>query len=571
VLEPITGNRAPDAEALTLAAQARLMAGDAALAASLFERAAKLRPNDPKIRTALALSHLQRGQGDAAVAELQRVAADDNTGTSADLALIAAHLQRRAHDPALQAINALAKKLPDQPLPAHLRGQVLLRKRDVAGARAAFEQALAKDVNYFPSVSALAGLDLADQQPEAARARFEALIRRNPRNGPATIALAELSARTGAGRDAVAAQLEAGIKATPGDATLRLALVNHHLDTANPKAALAAAQAALVPLPDHFELLGRLGQAQLLTGGGQQAQNTFNRMVTLQGKSPAGYLGLAETQLASNDLTSAGRSLKRVLELEPDNLPAQRLQLQLALRQKQPEQALAVARQVQKQRPTLAAGYVFEGEVQIAQQQWGPAVVALRQAVAKAEPQQAAARLHHALLKAGQAGEAETLAAAWAKAHPRDLLFLFYLGDVALSRKDFANAETRYRAVLAASPAHALALNNVAWLLLVQNKPGALAFAERAVKASPDRPALRDTLAQALAAEHQLAQALEMQKSALALRPDDPSLRLNLAKLYAQANEKKLAKIELDRLGLLGDRFARQAEVAAALQALGGR
>jgi cellulose synthase operon protein C len=125
--------------------------------------------------------------------------------------------------------------------------------------------------------------------------------------------------------------------------------------------------------------------------------------------------------------------------------------------------------------------------------------------------------------------------------------------------------------VLAIDPAHALSLNNVAWLLLAQKKPGALPLAQQAVQAAPDLPALRDTLAQALAADRQLPEALAMQKSALALQPDDPDLRLRLARLYAEANEKRLAKAELDRLAALGDRFPRQAEVAAVLKSLGGR
>ena len=62
-----------------------------------------------------------------------------------------------------------------------------------------------------------------------------------------------------------------------------------------------------------------------------------------------------------------------------------------------------------------------------------------------------------------------------------------------------------------------------------------------------------------------------MQKQALALQPDDPNLRLRLARLYAQVNEKKLAKAELDRLAALGDRYPRQAEVAEVLKSLGGR
>ena len=570
LLEPLVQGDASDAEAITLTAQAKLLSGDSKAAAALFDRAAKLRPDDPKVRTALALSQLQRGQTDAALVELQRVAADDK-GTTADMALIAAQVQRRAFPGALQAIDRLAGKLPDQPLSDHLRGQVLVAQGDVPAARHAFAQALVKDAGYFPTVAALAGLDLQDKQPEAAQARFDALLKRNPKNAQVHLALAELVARSGAGRAAVAGRLEEGIKASPDDISLRLVLVDHHLATANPAAAQAAAQAALAQLPDQPELLARLGQAQLQQGQWQQAVTSFSQLATLQPRSPVAPLGLAEAQLASNDLGAAGRSLKRVLALEPDHVAGQRLAINLALRQKRPDEALAVARQMQQQRPALAIGHLLQAEVHIAQQQWPQAVAALRVAMAKADPQQAPARLHHALGAAGQVAEADALAVSWSKGHPGDLLFQFYLGDVALGQKRWADAEARYRGVLQANPEHALSLNNVAWLMLQQKKPGALGFAERAVKASPDRPALRDTLAQALAADNQLPKALEMQKSALALRPDDPNLRLNLARLYAQANEKKLAKTELDRLAVLGSRFAHQAEVEALARSLGGR
>ena len=155
--------------------------------------------------------------------------------------------------------------------------------------------------------------------------------------------------------------------------------------------------------------------------------------------------------------------------------------------------------------------------------------------------------------------------------NPRDTLFLFYLGDLALAQQQFAEAEQRYQQVLAISPAHALALNNVAWLMLQQRKPGAGAYAERAVRAAPNRPALMDTLALAHAADGQPAKAIEVQRRALAMQPDDPLLRLNLARFYAQAGEKRAAKAELDRLAALGDRFAKQDEVATLTKGLGGR
>jgi putative PEP-CTERM system TPR-repeat lipoprotein len=291
----------------------------------------------------------------------------------------------------------------------------------------------------------------------------------------------------------------------------------------------------------------------------------------LQGKSPLGFLGLAEAQLAANDAGAAGRTVRRALEVAPGHLGAQRLGITAAMRQKQPAQALAIAREVQQQRPDQAVGYLLEGEIEIAQKRWDTAMPALRKAMTLAEPAQAPERLHQVLRQTGKAADADALERSWLKDHPRDALFLFYLGDVALASKDLVGAEQRYQAVLAVAPEHALSLNNIAWLLMQQNKPGALAYAERAVRAAPGRPALMDTLALALAAEQQPAKAIELQKQALAMLPDDPSLRLNLARFYAQAGEKRLAKTELDRLAALGDRFARQDEVAVLSKSLGGR
>ncbi len=573
LLEPLLGKTSSDAEALSLAAQAKLLDGNVRAANALFERAAKARPDDARIRTAVALGHLAAttpGGEQPALAELQAVAASD-TGSAADLALVSAHLRRRDFDAALAAVAALERKQAGKPIAPHLRGQVLLLKQDKAAARSAFEQAVARDGGYFPAIAALAALDLAAQQPAVAQARFEALLQRNPAHVQARLALADLALRSGATREAVATLLDDAVKAQPTTAVVRLALVDHHLTSANPKAALVAAQAGLVALPDNAELLGRLARAQLATGEHQQAISTYTRLAGLQPKSAAGPLGLAEAQLAANDPVAAQRSVKRALELVPDSLPAQRLGIRLALRQRQAAAALALAKDVQRQRPTLAEGYVLEGEIHLADKHWDLALAALRKATTLDTPGQAPARLHQVLRAAGKPADAETFAVSWPKAHPDDGLFLFYLGDLALAQKDWPLAEQRYQAVLKLLPEHALSLNNVAWLLLEQKKPGALAFAERAVKASPNMPALMDTLALASAAAGQLPRAISVQKQVLALRPDDPFLRLNLARFYAQAGEKRLAKAELDRLAVLGDRFARQAEAAALLKSLGGR
>ena len=163
--------------------------------------------------------------------------------------------------------------------------------------------------------------------------------------------------------------------------------------------------------------------------------------------------------------------------------------------------------------------------------------------------------------------EAAKWADSWAAAHPKDSMFAFYLGDVALGQGDLAQAERRYSDVLKIQPEHALALNNIAWIMAQQRRPGAVALAERAVKGAPEQPPLMDTLALALAAEAQLPRALEVQKRVVAMAPDAPSFRLNLAKMQLQAGDKPSARLELEKLAKLGAKFSSQAEVAQLMKA----
>ena len=569
-LDPLIGKGSTDVDALQIAAQARLLGGEDTAAAALFERARKIKPEDVGLRTAVALSQFARGQTESAIAELRSVAASDS-GQGADLALISAELRRKSFDGALQAIAALARKQPDAPLAPQLRGQVLLLKQDSAGARAAFELAHQRDPAYLPAVLALAGLDLQARQPEQARARLDALIQANPGNSAARLALAEVLARSGGSREAVAALLAEAIQANPADLASRLALVDHHLATFDAKAALAAAQAALAQFPDRSELLVRQGRLQQSLGDHQQAGSTFNRLITLQPRLPEGYLGLAESQATGGDLAGASRSARRALDLAAQSLPARQLAIRLALRQNQPLQALAITRELQKLQPADAAGLVLEAEVEITRKRWDAALLPLRKALSLADPAQAPARLHQVLRLAGRATEADAFASQWQREHPADATFLFYLGDQALAQQDLATAELRYQAVLKLKPEHPLSLNNIAWLRLQAGQPGALAYAERAVAAAPNLPALLDTLALALAADKQAGKAIELQLRALAMRPADPFMRLNLARFYAQAGEKRKAKAELDRLEALGERFSKQGEVAALSKRLGGR
>lgn len=556
-----------DPELLSVAGEVYLQSGDVKTAEEYFAKASQQAPKDGRKRTSLALTHLMTGQADAAFAELQDIAVSD-PGTTADLALISAHLRRQEFDEALKAIDGLEKKQPDKPLAANLRARTLLAKGDAAGARKSFEHALTIDPAYFPAVAGLAGLDMADKKPDDAKKRFEAVLAKDPKNGQAWLALAELAARSGAAPDEVAKLIGNAVAANPTDVRPRLLLIDFYLRNKDVKQASLTAQNAVAALPDSPEALDALGRTQQASGEFNQAIATYNKLATMQPLSPQPHLRLAGVHIAEKDKSAAMQSLRKALEIKPDLLEAQRALIVLDLDGKRLEDALATARTVQKQRPKEAVGYVLEGDINASQKNWDNAATAYRVGMKQVISPELAIKLHSVLLAAGKGAEADRFSATRQKDNPKDAAFLSYLGERAIARKDYGSAEKDYAAVVKLQPNNAAAYNNLAWVTSKLNKEGAIAYAEKANTLAPNQPAFMDTMAMLLSDKGDYVKAVELQNRALALQPQNALFKLNLAKIHIKGGKKDLAKKELDDLGKLGDKFPLQAEVAALLAGL---
>lgn len=560
-IAPLADQPNAPGDVLALAAQAQLLRGDSKKAEALFERAVKANPADTRSRTALALTEIQKGQAEQGIDDLTAIAQKD-PGTAADIALIATQVRRRDYEGAFTAIDALEKKpAADKALTAVLRARVWLLRGDRNAARQHFERALAVNASYFPAIAALASLDLDAKQPDAAARRLEALLKAQPQHQQGLLTLAVVKSRAGAPRDEVLALLNRAVQAHSGAPAPRLALIDFHMRQKDYKAALSAAQEGSAALPDNLDVLDALGRAQLAANDHNQALATYNKIAALQPKSPQGPLRLADVHMAMKNNEAALQSLRRALSVQPELLQAQRGVIALEMAAKRPKEAMVVAREVQKQRAEQAIGHALEGDIEALQGRWPAAIVAYRTAVTKKEGAQVAPKLHAALVAAGPKAAAEQMAAEWIKAHPKDAAFLSYLGDTALAQRDWAQAESRYQAVLKLSPNNVGALNNGAWSAMQQDKPSALAMAQKANTLAPNQPLLMDTLALALAKDKQLDKAVELQKQAVAMQPQNNALRLTLAKLLLQSGDKAGARTELDALAKLGDSFRDRAEV----------
>lgn len=560
-LQPVLEKIEKDPGFLALAGEVYLQSGEPKKAEEYFNKASKLDPNDPVKRTSLARAHIAQGNNALATAELEEISGSDK-GTIADQALVAYHMRRNELDKALAAVDTLQKKQPENPATYNLRASIEMSRKNTAGARKNLEQALALNPTYMPAVANLAAMDLADNKPADARKRFDDVLAKDPKNVSALLALAKLTAMTGGKPDEVLGFINKAVSANPTETAPRLALIEFYLSSKEPKKAASLAQDALATLPDKPELLNAAATAQYQAGDVNQALATFAKLASVQSASPIPYLRIAEIQIAEKNLDEASKNLRKALEIKQDSVEAQRLLIRINLERGKPQEALSIAREIQKQRPKEVAGFLFEGDIYANDKRLSNAIAAYRSGLKQVPgSSELAIRLHKALVASQNTGDAEKMAIAWLKEHPKDIAFRLYSGDMATASKDYALAAQHYRAALEIQPENAVALNNLAWVSGQLKSPKALEYAEKANRLAPNQPAFMDTQAMLMAEQGDTGGAIVLLTKALEISPQAAAIRLNLARVLISANRKDEARKELDALTKLGDKFPAHAEV----------
>lgn len=566
-LKPLLAADAVEAETLATAAEIQLLMGNVSSAETYYGAAAKMAPDNRRARTAVALMKVTKGDKESGFAELESLSKGD-ADSYVDLALVTARLRLKDFDGALRAVDALQAKQPKKPFPLMLKSRILEAKQDAVGAKASLEAAYAIDPGYLPAAGRLADYDLLDNKPDQAAKRFDAVLKADPKNSAALLAVAEVRRVQGAKADELSSLYAGVIRANPDEARARVLLVNHELRQGNVKAALDAAQSAVAALPNNPQVLLALGDALIKAGDLQQALSAFSRLSSQQPKAPYPHFRMAEVHMMANNRASALKALARSLELAPNYLPSQRALVAIHTRSGEFDQAGKLIRSIQSQRPKEDIGFLLDGDFEVARKRWDAAAKSYRAALALGKSSESAMKLHKVLILGGKKGEADQFAATWTKQQTTDAAFVMYLGDIALSSSQWPVAESHYREAVRIDPRRASAWNNLAHVLMAQKRPGALEMAEKANQLSPGRPAMMDTLALALAADGKFEQALETQRKVVGLAADTPVYQLTLAKIYLQAGDKTRAKAELDKLARLTDDFPGKSDVAKLLSTL---
>ena len=170
----------PDAATLTLLGNAYMADRKPVLALQKFQEAASLDPEDPAMRTRVAISQIDTGQRKQGLTQLEQVFASGSGATIAGPTLVLADLRAGRVAKAAEVAASLVARDPDNPLYLTLVGEVRAAQQDNAGAETAFRTANVRDPAFTPAARDLAQLYLATGRADDAREVYTGLLSKKP-------------------------------------------------------------------------------------------------------------------------------------------------------------------------------------------------------------------------------------------------------------------------------------------------------------------------------------------------------------------------------------------------------
>lgn len=565
-LAPALKSAADDPQLLALAGESYMQVRDFSKASAYLEKAAELAPKAATVRTSLGLSKLAQGN-QAGLGDLQMATSLDPKSSRSTMALVQTEMGLKHYDKALAAVDALIQQEPNNPQSYNLKGAVNMVKGDVPAARAALEKAVALQPTFTPAVKNLARLDLVEKKPDAAKQRYEKVLEKDKNNVEAMTALGQLALLQNR-PDEATSWFEKASNVNPNAVAPAVTLGMHYLRTNQAPKALSLARKLQTANPTNAELIDLLGQAQVAGKDMNGALETYSKLVNISPKSAMPHMRLAAVHMAMQNNAAATDDLKRAVELQPDLVPARMAQVEMAMRNGRPDDALAIARQIQKQNDKSPVGYATEGDILLAQNKAAQALPSYDKAFALAKSPQILVRALQAMTAAGKGKEAQARAAQWLKDHPNEPLVSMYVAESSLARKEYKPAIATLESVLKANPNNPAALNNLAWAYQQEKDPRALPTAEQAYKLAANNPGVMDTLGWMLVEQGNTARGVPLLQKASGLAPNAAEIRYHLAVGLHKAGDKQGARKELNQLLSDGKPFAQADDARALLKTL---
>ncbi|HUO28118.1 MAG TPA: tetratricopeptide repeat protein [Bryobacteraceae bacterium] len=463
-------------------------------AAEVFQHLAAL-PGPYKPVFAIFL--LESGQKDAALRELERLARADPTDRAARTRLVKMYvLVGRRGDAERLLATALAKNPKD--------ADALLERAELAIDAGQYQDAL-DDLNL-----------VLRYQPEAATAHM-------------------ILARLYGAQSKLLNQrqeLAEALRLSPALPAARVGLAHLLIDAQSAQAALEVLEQAPEPQRHTVPWIVARNWALIDLGRRDEARRGVTEGLRLA-RTPELLLEDAWIRAGGQDYRGARASLDLVLRQHPEDPRALRLLARIS--------GLAGVRAYAAKHAGSAAVQNFLGEALVANGKAAEARAAFI-AAGKADPDFRPARLALAKLDAGAGnlGAARQSVADLLREHPNDPDLCLYMGWIESAAKNYTQAVTWFRKVIAADPANVIALNNLAYLLATTTGKldEALMYAQQVKELAPDNQGVDDTIGWVMYRQGLYQPAVRYLESA-ARGTNDPVVMYHLGLAYLKAGDRR--------------------------------
>lgn len=369
-------------------------------------------------------------------------------------------------------------------------GKLYLSQLDLAGAEKEFRRAreagLSAQIANPLIARALLGLReyrrLLDELPAPATANDDE---------DATLQALRATAHLGLNdREAARKTLEKTAAAAPNNPEVKLAQARLAIADGQPEQARQTIDQALQAAPDHLDSLLFKGDLLRATGDLDAAAEIYRAALKLSPKHTPSRLALAEIAIGQNRLADARQEVEAALKDTPSSLQGRYFQALIDFRENKIERARDHLAGVLKGAPEFLPALLLSGAIEYNLNNLQTAETQLNKVVAATPGNLYAARLLAATqLRLGRTDDASRTLAPALAASP-DAGVLIVAGEIALARRDFAQATVYFEQAAQRDPNSAAIRTELGISRLAQGDPGALAELQAAARmeGSSSRP-----------------------------------------------------------------------------------
>lgn len=398
-----------------------------------------------------------------------------------------------------------------------------------------------KGLNDFPGhtdMLALKGLALQRlKRPEEAAAVFRQVLENTPDNTGALISLGQIALQKGE-LDTAESRFRSALKQTAVPAAWRgLVMV---ADARGQRDQGLAALRSAAAQNNNAELWLLAAKLDMQFEKFDQARTDGLKALSLKKDMPGarallGALDYLEARRAFSreEYDLAYRLADQATGYMPGDLAILLLKASAATAAGKPENALAVARQLQQKAPDLHHGYELEGDIYFRLNEVKKAESAYEKAWTRKRNPVLAGKYMSAIEANGRDGM--RLLERWVENEPESSAAWLTLASNLEQRNRPTEAIHAYEKVKELVPESAPILNNLAWLYFLTDDERARATAADAYALAPDNPAIADTYGWILWHAGDKARGRQLIEQAARAAPDNDSIRQHLARVNGEA------------------------------------